>query len=133
MTGILQYDTAHGTISIEVDEGTAAAQQGHARAAATGIEVKGDHGPKRTEAGDVIAKASGTFDQAMESLRAYAGSLADMIEGLDLTPEEVSIDVGLKMTGSAGFIIAKAGAETEMKVSLTWKPRKTSASGGQTG
>jgi len=26
------------------------------------------------------------------------------------------------MSGSAGFIIAKAGAETEMKVALTWEP-----------
>ena len=124
MTGILQYDTPHGTISIEVDDVTAAAEQGRALAATDGLEIKGGHKPKRTEAGDIVAKASRTFDQAMESLRAYAGTLGDLIEGLDLTPDEVTIDVGLKMSGSAGFIIAKAGAETEMAVSLTWKPRK---------
>ena len=47
----------------------------------------------------------------------------DLVAELDLTPEQVSFEVGLKMTGSAGFVIAKAGAETTMKVALTWKPR----------
>ena len=59
----------------------------------------------------------------MTTLKAYAASLEDLITGLDLTPKEVSVEIGLKLSGSAGFIIAKAGAETEMKVALTWEPK----------
>jgi hypothetical protein len=43
--------------------------------------------------------------------------------GLELTPSEVAVEIGLKLTGSAGFVIAKAGAESEMKVSLKWQPK----------
>ena len=60
----------------------------------------------------------------MSTQKAYAANLEDLIRGLDLTPSEVSVEIGLKLSGSVGFIITKAGAETEMKVSLTWEPNK---------
>ncbi len=126
MTGIIQYETKHGLVSIEVDEAVAEAiavdQSGSA-----GLTAKGGYRPARSSGGDVIAKAPGKFDEAMATLKAYAGNLADLIGEIELTPEEVSFEVGLKMTGSAGFIIAKAGAETEMKVALTWKPKAAEA------
>ena len=126
MTGILQFETKHGVISIEVDEAVARAV-GSDRVAETGLQPKGGFRTASADGGDVVAKAPGKFDEAMASLKAYAGNLADLIDGFDFTPEEVSVEVGLKMTGSAGFIIAKAGAETEMKVALTWKPTPSKA------
>ncbi len=119
MTGILTFDTPHGRIAIEVDESVARAAGG--KPAAPEFVAKGS-APMTGRAGDVIAEAPKSFEEAMTSLKAYARSLQDLIMGLDLTPKEVSVEIGLKMSGSAGFIIAKAGAETEMKVSLTWEP-----------
>ncbi len=127
MTGIIQYETKHGLVSIEVDEAVAEAIGGD-RQRGSGLKVKGERRTASATGGDVIAKAPGKFDEAMGTLKAYAGNLADLIEEIELTPEEVSFEVGLKMTGSAGFIIAKAGAETEMKVALTWKPKTAVAS-----
>lgn len=126
MTGILQYETKHGLVSIEVDEAVARAV-GSDQEAETGLQAKGRFRTASADGGDVIAKAPGKFDEAMASLRAYAEGLADLIDDFEFTPEEVSVEVGLKMTGSAGFIIAKAGAETEMKVALTWKPTPSKA------
>jgi hypothetical protein len=122
MTGILQFRTARGEIiSIEVDESLARAAGGVP--ATDPLIAKGSATITAKGAGDVIAMAPKSFGEAMSTLKAYAAGLEDLIMGLDLTPREVSVEIGLKMTGSAGFIIAKAGAETEMKVSLTWEPR----------
>lgn len=122
MTGIIQYETKRGVVSIEVDE-TVAEAAGGKRKSGSGLRAKGGD---LANGGDVVARAPGRFDEAMGTLKAYAGNLADLIDEIDLTPEEVSFEVGLKMTGSAGFIIAKAGAETEMRVALTWKPNSGS-------
>ncbi len=121
MTGILTFETKHGTIAVEVDEGVAEAAGGEAVTPA--FTSKGSQTMAAMGVGDVVAKAPKSFDEAMATLKAYAGSLEDLIMGLDLTPKEVSVEIGLKLSGSAGFIIAKAGAETEMKVALTWEPK----------
>lgn len=117
MTGIVVFESRHGQIAVEVDDSVARAAAG--RADAGGFTPKGAM-PVATE---VLAKAPKTFGDAMESLKAYAGALEDVVLSLDLTPSEVAVEIGLKLTGSAGFVIAKAGAESEMKVSLKWEPK----------
>lgn len=117
MTGILVFESRHGQIAVEVDESVARAAGGTADP--SGFSPKS----RQSVGADVLAKAPKTFSDAMESLKAYAGALEDVIMGLDLAPSEVAVEIGLKLTGSAGFIIAKAGAESEMKVSLKWEPR----------
>lgn len=122
MTGILQFETAHGTVSVEVDDPVAAAA-GSKQPGEESLTAKGGYVPAGAEAGEIVAKATATFSEAMESFKAYAGGLADIVDNLDIAPEEVSFEIGLKMSGSTGFIIAKAGGEAEMKVALTWKPK----------
>lgn len=118
MTGVLTFNTKHGVIAIEVDESVARAAGGtDAVSDQRGYVAKG-------RVADVVAAAPKSFDEAMSTLKSYAANLEDLITSLDLTPREVSVEIGLKMTGSAGFVIAKAGAETEMKVALTWEPKR---------
>ena len=122
MTGIMQFETAHCVISIEVDEAVARAAGGEGHGELTS---KGSGG----EAGDIVAPAIAGIDKTLATLKAYVGTLADMVETLGITPEQVSVELGLKFTGSAGFVIAKAGAETHMKVSLSWKPASNDRDG----
>jgi hypothetical protein len=124
MTGIVQFHTRHGVISVEIDPSQMEATRGQL---SDQLVAKG--GPVSTAARgglDIVVKAPQSFDEAMGTLRAYAACLEDVIMGLNLTPSEVSVEIGLKMSGSAGFIIARAGAETEMKVALTWEPKPKS-------
>lgn len=121
MTGILRFETKHGEVLVEVDEAVARAAGGETEA--PGMTAKGTQPLTARGAGDVIANAPRSFEEAMGSLRAYAASLQDLIATLDVAPREVTVEIGLKMAGSAGFIIAKAEAETEMKVALKWEPR----------
>lgn len=117
MTGILQFQSKHGVISVEVDPQQAEAAGGER--AGSGLVAKGGSGA--VAGAEIVAKASESFDEAMSTLKAYAASVEDLVMDLDLTPKEVSVEIGLKMSGSAGFIIAKADAEAEMKVALTWE------------
>lgn len=118
MTGILVFESRHGQIAVEVDDIVARAEGG--TPAASHLVTKGSQ-PVGSE---VLAKAPRNFEDAMTSLKAYAGALEDLILGLDIMPSEVSVQIGLKLTGAAGFVIAKAGAESEMKVSLKWEPKR---------
>lgn len=126
MTGIVQFRTRRGDkVSVEVDD--AVARAAHDDAAG---RVKKGAAPMTAKGGELVSLAPKSFEEAMETLKAYAGGLQDMIDDMDLRPREVAVEIGLKMSGSAGFVIAKAGAETEMKVSLTWEPKpKTQAEG----
>jgi hypothetical protein len=117
MTGILTFQTPHGAVSVEVADGVALAAGG--RPGGDQLVAKG---AASALGGEILANAPKTFDQAMTTLRAYAANLEDFILSLDLTPQEVSVQIGLKLTGSAGFVIAKAGGESEMRVSLKWAP-----------
>ena len=115
MTGIVVFNSPHGAIAIEVEESFALSAG--VSAPSNGYVEKG--------VGEVVARSQRSFCDAMETMRAYAASLDDIVQSLPLAPEEVSFEFNLKMSGSVGFVIAKAGAESEMKVSLTWAPRKT--------
>lgn len=121
MTGILQFKTARGdVVSVEVADNVALSAGGNA---AADMVAKGSQPVTAKGFGEVVATAPKSFEEAMGTLKGYATALGDMIGSLDLTPSEVAVEIGLKMTGSAGFIIAKAGAETEMKVALKWEPK----------
>ena len=79
---------------------------------------------------NLIVDAATGSGQAMSPLRAYAANLQDVINSLDLTPKEVSVEIRLKIAGEAGCILAKAGTAAEMKVALTWEPGAARSIGG---
>ncbi len=121
MSSILQFKTARGEIvSVEVTDHVALSSQ---NPETEDLVAKGSLPPAANGFGEIVATAPRSFEEAIATLRGYAGALGDMIGDLDLRPAEVSVEIGLKMTGSAGFVIAKAGAETEMTVSLKWQPK----------
>jgi hypothetical protein len=115
VTGILVFKSAHGDIAVEVDEEVARAAGGQASVSKGAV-------PLSKRGGEVLARSPVDFAEAMQTLKAYAATVEDLIKGLDLRPKEVSVQVGLKLKGEAGFIIAKAGTEAEMQVSLKWQP-----------
>lgn len=121
MTGILQFESRHGLISVEVEDSVARAAAGET--APPGFVAKGSGGLRAKGVEDIVAKASQRFEDAMGTLKTYAASLQDVVMDFDVTPREVAVEIGLKLSGTAGFVIARAGAETEMRVTLTWEPK----------
>lgn len=114
MNDIITFDSDFGPISFEAD--TTGMTTGTGGDRAKGVQ------PMST-GGDEAVKSDTRFDKALDTLRAYAGTIQQVVGNLDVTPREVTVEVGLKLKGEAGFVIAKAGAEAEMKIALKWEPR----------
>ena len=78
-----------------------------------------DEGPMRAGVGDVIKKASATFEKSLAALEPVGRALVQRLRGL--SPQEVSIEFGVKLTCEQGLIIARGAAEGSFTVKLTWK------------
>lgn len=124
MTNYITFKSAHGDIRIQVDDEIAA--QARSVETETASEnpwiSKGIRTQSRDGGQDTEIETKTEFNDAIQSLGAYANSLQDVIGGIKLTPKEVSVEIGMKLTGSAGFIIASAKGEADMRITLTWEP-----------
>lgn len=123
MTKTITLQSNFGPIDVEVDDATALEMTGQSL---TGVTAKGVT-PMSKNGDQPTGKMEAKFDTAMTSLSNYAKSVQQMVDNLDVTPEKVTIDVGLKLAFKAGtgfLAIATAETTADMKVSLTWEPKK---------
>lgn len=72
---------------------------------------------QQVSAGERVA---GRVSKAAESLLRAAGEVLEQAKALG--PEQVELSFSLKVTGEAGWAIAKAGTEGSFQVKLTWSP-----------
>jgi hypothetical protein len=76
--------------------------------------------------GVVIAKVKDAVRPAVESAKVV------LDEVNRLAPGDVAVKFGIKVTGSANWLVAKASSEASFEVTLTWHPgqsQKASAPG----
>ena len=92
------------------------------------VAAAADEGPTRAGVGDVIKKASATFEQSLAVLEPVGRALVQRLRGL--SPQEVSVEFGVKLTGEQGLIIARGSAEGSFTVKLTWKEAAKEAEDG---
>jgi hypothetical protein len=76
-----------------------------------------------------IKEAKETFEQLLESLKPIVAATVKRIPSFE--PLDVSLELGCKISAEHGIVIAKATAEANIKLSLTWRsPTKTTAPTG---
>ena len=113
MSRYLKYQTANGGIVlVETEDESATPQGGVVKAGALGDKVQ-----------DTIKEVEIKFEDAMDTVRQNAQTIIDKVRG-ELTdpPDEVEVTFGLKATGEFGnFAVAKASAEANYMVKMTWK------------
>lgn len=93
------------------------------------VEVAEDwtsKGTLRTGLGETVqttmTKAQATFEDALEVVRSNASAFIKKLRKLSDVPDEIEVTFGLKAVGEMGnFAVAKAGAEANYTVTLTWK------------
>jgi hypothetical protein len=115
MTHYIQYTIEDGaTILVEAAVEPDEDQSGVVRA---GLKDK---------AGETVAQAKATFEEGLETIRHNAQVFIKKVRELPDPPDEVEVAFGLKATGEVGnFAIAKAGAEANYTVTMTWKREQT--------
>ncbi|HKP92057.1 MAG TPA: CU044_2847 family protein [Thermoleophilaceae bacterium] len=103
MTRFMEVPTASGgTVTIEVEE------------AAGGRTMRGSAAP------DLIERSAHTLQ---ESLGGVASALRDIVDELHGSAEVRAIDLelGLSLSGEAGFVVAKGAAEANFRVVVHWE------------
>ena len=60
-----------------------------------------------------------TLEDALSKLKPSLHKIVDMLK--DLSPDETSMDFGLKVGGEYGIVVAKGTAEVNLAVHMTWK------------
>ncbi|SEC63392.1 hypothetical protein SAMN05428945_3434 [Streptomyces sp. 2224.1] len=78
-------------------------------------EPTGDWHP--VAADEVVSRVRDAVGPAVEAARTVLHRVAE------LGPDQVQVKFGLKVNGTANWVVAKAATEANFEISLTWEPR----------
>jgi hypothetical protein len=72
---------------------------------------------------DIVAKSQEAIDAALKSMRAMAKKTLKSIQNIPLSerPNSISVSFGLTLTAEGGALLAKAGVEAAINVTMTWE------------
>jgi hypothetical protein len=71
------------------------------------------------EADKTVNRAQVSLGEALEKLKPALRKIVDLLK--EMSPDETSVELGLKIGGESGLIIAKGTAEVNFIVRLSWK------------
>jgi hypothetical protein len=67
------------------------------------------------------AEAAGTLDEALKGVNPAAERVRAKLRELVDPPDEMTVAFGVKLTATAGAVLASAGLEANYTVTMTWK------------
>ena len=69
-----------------------------------------------------IENSQKAIDRAMKSIRGMAKKTVRSIKAIPVSerPDTISVSFGLKLDAEAGAVVAKAGAEASLNITMTW-------------
>lgn len=76
-------------------------------------------GPMMNVGGKTIKEAGRNLEDALSDISPAIEALRKMAFEVS-SPKEVTLEVGLKLTAAAGVVLASAGAEGTIKVTMKW-------------
>lgn len=80
-----------------------------------------ESGPElAARAGTVVTRAEETFDRALARIASIGDATIEAIRSSARRPDQVTVEFGIKLSASAGAILAAANAEANLKVTLSW-------------
>ncbi len=77
-------------------------------------------GTVRASRGDTLAKAKETLEEALNNVLPVTKSVVEKLRSIGNKPDEIEIAFGVKLTTTAGAVIASATAEANFDVTLRW-------------
>jgi hypothetical protein len=70
----------------------------------------------------VVERAQTSFEDALDKAQPIASALIDKLRSISESPDEVQVEFGLGLSGSAGAVlVAGVSAGANYKVTLKWK------------
>ncbi|MFC4584748.1 CU044_2847 family protein [Sphaerisporangium corydalis] len=74
---------------------------------------------RASRSGDKIEAAVDSLQEALQPIRAAAEAALDTFRRAN--PDEVEIELGVRLNAEAGAVIAKSSIEGHLNVKLTWR------------
>lgn len=81
-----------------------------------GFEFEPGPGFHQAAAKEFIGQVSKAVEPAVEAAKAVLEKLKE------ITPDEVEVKFGVKVTGEANWVVAKAATEGNFEITLNWSP-----------
>ncbi len=77
--------------------------------------------PVSINADTIVEKAANSFTEALEPVKSVSESIFNAFSGFAHVPDELEVELSIKITAEAGVIITKGSVEGNFKISLKWK------------
>jgi hypothetical protein len=107
MKRLVEFATEEGgTILVEVDD-----------------DLRMGSGPtlRGGAASAMIEKARVSYEEALDKIKGAAETIITKMRALPDSPDEISVDFGIKLSADIGAILASTSAEAQFTLHLTWK------------
>jgi hypothetical protein len=85
------------------------------------VDEPESEGTIRAARGDTIVKAKETLEQALNNVLPFTKSIVEKLRSMGNTPDEIEITFGVKLSTTAGAVIASAAAEANFGVTVRWR------------
>lgn len=72
-------------------------------------------------AGEIVEKVQYTFSEALDKVKPAAETIINKLRNLDVTPDEIQVEFGIKLSAEAGAFFASASTEANFAITLSWK------------
>jgi hypothetical protein len=70
---------------------------------------------------DLVVDSGKKLDEVSDVIVPTAERMHRAVSGMDVVPDEIELELGVKLTLSAGAVIASTGLEGNIRVLLRWK------------
>lgn len=104
---ILSFEDADGTISVEL-----------INPSQKSTTYRGGAGSPK------ITKAVKSFDKALDSVKTIATKAKNTFKDIADSPDEISLEMGIKITAEAGAVLAAVGGEVHFVIGIKWNKEK---------
>jgi hypothetical protein len=84
------------------------------------VEEREEAGVVRVARGEIAAKASQTFEEALDAVKPAILSVITKLKEIS-APGQIGVEFGIKLGAKAGAVFSSADAEANFKVTLSWK------------
>lgn len=88
------------------------------------VESASDEDLLISDDGGVVKKAAKKFSDVLDTIKGIAEESYTAVSGIPSRPDEVTLEFGLKITGSLNAYIASTSGEAHLKVALKWSHKK---------
>jgi Trypsin-co-occurring domain 1 len=105
VTEIVQFETGHGPVFVEVAEDSVRTER-----------------IARNQSG--VLQAETRLDEALQAARPAIRTVLETLR--ELAPEEHVVEFGIKLNAEAGVVVAKSASEGHFTVKITWRRDTTS-------